>query len=120
MNNISQVLGIEGGLSRTAYRDLLSFRSDVDQQFSGLLKSVILFGSRARLEAQAGSDIDVAVILDEAAASTATDRILSRLAYPYLLKGTHISAFSLPENLEKQSQSNFLAHIILNEGLEVV
>ncbi len=120
MDNISQVLGIEGGLTKKAYSDLLLFKIDVNQRFGGMLKSVILFGSRARLEARSGSDIDVAVILDQSAAGTATDRILSRLAYPYVLKGTHISALSLPVNLKKQAENSLLVHTILNEGLEVV
>ena len=120
MENVSQILGVKGGLTKSAYSDLLSFKSDVDERFSGLLKSVILFGSRARLQASASSDIDVAVILDKATAGTAADRILSRLAYPYILKGSRISALSLPVNLKKQAQSSLLAHSILSEGLEVV
>ena len=98
MENISQVLGIEGGLTKKAYRDLLSLKADVNLRFGGMLKSVILFGSRARLEALSGSDIDVAVIMDQLATGTATDRILSRLAYPYVLRGSPISALSLPIN----------------------
>lgn len=120
METVSQVLGVRGGLTRKAYRDLLSFKREVDEQFGNRVKSLILFGSRARLEARTDSDIDIAVILNKSDAGTAADRILSKLAYPYLLKGTHIAALSLSENLKKQAESSFLAHTILHEGLEVV
>lgn len=120
MENISHVLGVKGGLTKKAYRDLLAFKSQVNQQFGERFKLLILFGSRARLEARADSDVDVAVILDQAAVGTTADRILSKLAYPYLLKGTHITALSLSGNLKKQAESSLLAHSILHEGLEVV
>jgi predicted nucleotidyltransferase len=120
METVSEVLGVRGGISKKAYRDLLSFKDAVQGRFGVQVKSLILFGSRARLEARKDSDFDVAVIMHSANVGSESDRLLSKLAYPFLLKGTFISAFSMPENLKRQAQSNLLAHSILHEGLEIV
>ncbi len=120
MENVSGILGIKGGLTKKGYRDLMSFKGAVHQRFGSQFKSLILFGSRARLEARKNSDFDVAVIMDNNTVGTEADRLLSKLAYPYLLKGTHITAMSMREDLKKQSESSFLAHSILHEGLEIV
>lgn len=119
MEKVSDYIGQRGGVSKRAYSDLLSFKGAVQSRFGAEVKSLILFGSRARMEARKDSDFDVAVIMHSANVGSEADRLLSKLAYPYLLKGTFITALSMPENLKRQAQSNLLAHSILNEGMEI-
>jgi predicted nucleotidyltransferase len=119
MEKVSDFVGQRGGVSKRAYGSLLSFRREVEEAFADNVADVVLFGSRARHEAKADSDYDVAVLLADRVSGTDADRKLSRLAYPYLLKGLYISPISLPADIVALSQENLLAHSILHEGLVI-
>ena len=119
MDKISEYIGQRGGVSKRAYSGLMSFRREVEEEFADNLADVVLFGSRARHEARADSDYDVAVLLADPGSGTDADRKLSRLAYPYLIKGLYISPISIPADLVSLSQENLLAHSILHEGLVI-
>lgn len=119
MDKVSDFIGQRGGVSKRAYGSLLSFRRQVEEAFPDNLADVVLFGSRARSEAKAGSDYDIAVLLDGQGSGTAADRRLSRLAYPYMLKGVFISPISLPADLGQLAQESLLAHSIVHEGLVI-
>jgi hypothetical protein len=120
MEQITDILGEKGGLTKKAYAHLLSFKRDVENFYGSELNSLVIFGSRARMQARSGSDIDVAVILNRNDIDSGTGRQLSRLAYPYLLKGTPISALAMPKNLKKLASHSLLAHNILHEGRRVI
>jgi predicted nucleotidyltransferase len=69
---------------------LTEFVEGLRDPFSGEVREVILFGSRARGEAQAGSDMDVVVVLREA--DLATSKGVRHLAVEVWLKhGIYVS-----------------------------
>lgn len=55
-------------LSSKGERALRAYARTLEDQFGSQLLEVLLFGSRARNEASPDSDLDVAVILDQASA----------------------------------------------------
>ena len=108
-----------GGVSKRAYGSLMSFRREVEEAFPDDVEGVVLFGSRARSEANAKSDYDVAVLLSGDRPGSEADRRLSRIAYPYMLKGIFISPISLPADIVSLAQESLLAHSIVHEGLVI-
>jgi predicted nucleotidyltransferase len=119
MEKISDYIGQRGGVSKRAYGSLLSFRRKVEEAFPDYVEDVVLFGSRARSEANGKSDYDVAVLLSGNGSGSDADRRLSRLAYPYMLEGVFISPISLPADIVSLAQESLLAHSIVHEGLVI-
>lgn len=67
-------------------RALDEFVGEVKKAYGPRLKQVLLYGSYARGDARAESDVDVAVILDDFGSRSAESRRLGDLAWNYLLK----------------------------------
>ena len=106
-------------LPANAAARLLAFRRDVALALPGAVDDVILFGSRARGDAQADSDNDVAVLLS---GGLADDRTIRRRVYDmasdHHFDGTIIQA--VPLNTEElKSVQTELATRILAEGVAI-
>lgn len=61
------------------------FVQEVRRLYGAHLRKVLLYGSRARGDARPGSDVDVAVVLDDFDSRWAESRRLGDLAWDYLL-----------------------------------
>lgn len=120
MGKRSIKIGSRGGISSRAFSRLLAFRSDVLSEFPAQIESLLLFGSRVRGSAKHDSDYDVAVVLKGNAASTAIDRRLSAIAYPYIVQGTHISAISVNAGDVRAGSAYPLGTALTREGVELV
>lgn len=102
-----------------AAKRLRDFRREVEQRFPGRVKWVVLFGSRARGDAAAGSDYDVAVFIKDLAERRQIDHTLSDIAYPHILAGVHIRPVALPETFLTSPQRGTLATNIARDGVVV-
>jgi predicted nucleotidyltransferase len=102
-----------------AAKRLREFRSEVEQRFPGRVKSVVLFGSRARGDAHEGSDYDVAVFIEGLVDRRSIDHALSDIAYPHILAGIHIRPLALPETYLSTPQRGTLAANIARDGVDV-
>ena len=78
---------------------LAAFRADVEKIFPGRVRQVVLFGSRARGDAEPGSDWDVALFIDDFDRS-AESRPINLLAATYHLRGLMVSPIGLPASRE--------------------
>jgi predicted nucleotidyltransferase len=85
------------------------------------VERLILFGSRARGEARADSDYDVAVVVRDLSDRRHVRRVLSGLAYDHILKGFFIRPIPLPADyLAPQGRRpTELADDIIRDGVEV-
>jgi len=114
-----QAVRLDQLLPKDVAARLLAFRLDFARVLPGVIEDVILFGSRARGDAQPDSDYDVAVLLS---GDLADERdIRSRVygvAYDYLLEGTMIQAVPLSAE-EIHSTRTELAMRIAAEGIPV-
>ncbi|MCC2611593.1 nucleotidyltransferase domain-containing protein [Rhizobium sp. YS-1r] len=106
-------------VSKRAAKHLRSFRADVEKRFGTRVKSIKLFGSRARGDAKSNSDYDVVVFIENDESRRATDHILSDLAYPHVLAGVDIQAFSVPPDFLDRPRSLPLAISVQEEGIEL-
>lgn len=73
-------------LPREAASRLTAYKRDIQRVLPNVEK-IILFGSRARNQARADSDYDVAVIVRDLSDRRHISRILSNLAYDHILSG---------------------------------
>jgi predicted nucleotidyltransferase len=75
-----------------------SIKAAVQRRFGAQLAGIYLFGSRARGDHRADSDLDVAVVLhDVVRPLSVVDRELLDLTYPLEIeRGVHIQAWALP------------------------
>lgn len=76
---------------------LAAYRRDVQSALPGVEK-MILFGSRARNQAHAGSDYDIAVVVRDLSDRRHVRRVLSDLAYDHILSGFYIRPIPLPSD----------------------
>ena len=98
---------------------LHAFRRDVVRALPDAVEDVILFGSRARGDAQADSDYDVAVLLrDGLADSHAVRGRIADLAWDHLDRDVFIQ--TVPVNVDElRPASTELALRILADGVPV-
>jgi predicted nucleotidyltransferase len=84
------------------------------------VEKLILFGSRARGEARADSDDDVAVIVRDLSDRRRVRRVLSDLAYERILSGFYTRPIPLPPYyLAPLGRAPELADDIICDGVEV-
>ena len=96
------------------------YKRAVEHALPGL-RTMILFGSRARGQAREDSDYDVAVVLRDIADRRQVRHVLSGLAYDHILEGFFIRPIPLePEYLEPRGgRLTELAEEIIRDGVEV-
>jgi uncharacterized protein len=105
-------------VSADALARLLAFKRDVIQAFPGAVEDIILFGSRARGDAQVDSDYDVAVLLSGCLADEWDVRKrISDLAWDheadgYIIQPVPVSAEAFRSRAGRQSE------LILRIGTE--
>lgn len=98
---------------------LLQFSREARHHFPDLVTKVLLFGSRARGEATAQSDYDIAVVMKSIPDRRTIDHQLADIAYPHILAGVHIRPVSvLAASMSKTEQNAFVFNLA-REGLEV-
>jgi predicted nucleotidyltransferase len=96
---------------------LLAFKQDVMRALPGAVEEVILFGSRARGDAQADSDYDLAVLLkDGLAGDLSACRRMWDAAWDYKVDGLYIQAIPLDADALSPAQTE-LAMRIAAEGV---
>jgi predicted nucleotidyltransferase len=107
-------------LSPEAASRLADYKRDVQLALPGVEK-MILFGSRARRQAQADSDYDIAVVVRDLSDRRHVRGILSGLAYEHILRGWFIRPIPLPSGyLEPRGRRGTeLAEDILRDGVEI-
>jgi predicted nucleotidyltransferase len=106
-------------VSGRAARRLRAFRRDVDKAFAGRVTDIVLFGSRARGDAAANSDYDVAVFVRHFENRRILDHKLADIAYPHILEGVHIRPVSVPDDLLDNPNGSSLAVSILRDGVAI-
>jgi len=99
---------------------LTDYMRDVKRALPDVGK-LILFGSRARAEARDDSDYDVAVFVRDLSDRPRVRRILSDLAYDYILSGFFIRPIPLPLDYldPREGRLTELAEDIIRDGAEV-
>jgi uncharacterized protein len=99
---------------------LTAYKRAVERAIPGVEK-LILFGSRARGQASQDSDYDVAVVVRDLSDRRRIRRILSDLAYDYILSGFFIRPIPLPADyLEpRERRPTELAEDIIRDGVEI-
>lgn len=102
-----------------ALEHLRQFKADVGRRFPGRVDRIVLFGSRARGDARAGSDFDVAVFMKDLSDRRPVDHALSDLAYRHVLAGIHIRAVAVPDDYLETQQRGILSLRIAQDGLLV-
>lgn len=101
---------------------LIAFRDTIAREFPGAVRDVLLFGSRARGDATADSDYDVAVVL---ASSLAVDRDLRRrlanAAWEHVVDGYPIVPIALQagEVAQDRTTRTELGARVAAEGISV-
>jgi predicted nucleotidyltransferase len=107
-------------LPREAASRLAAYKRDVQRALPGVDR-VILFGSRARNEARADSDYDIAVIVRDLSDRRHIGRILSDLAYDHILSGFFIRPIALPSDYldPRGRRQTELAEDIVRDGVEI-
>jgi predicted nucleotidyltransferase len=107
-------------LPRQAAAELRDYKRAVERALPGV-ERLILFGSRARGQAHADSDYDVAVVVRDLSDRGGVRRTLSDLAYEHILNGFYIRPIPLPPgDLDtRDSRPTELAEEIIRDGAEV-
>ncbi|MBV8613072.1 MAG: nucleotidyltransferase domain-containing protein [Acetobacteraceae bacterium] len=105
-------------VSPGALARLLAFKQDVIQAFPGAVEGMILFGSRARGDAQTDSDYDVAVLLNGCLADEwHVCKRISDLAWDHEADGCIIQP--VPVNAEAfRSRAGFRTELAMRIGAE--
>jgi uncharacterized protein len=116
----SAVRTIDQVLPHAAASRLADYKRAVERALPGA-ERLILFGSRARGQAQEDSDYDVAVVVRDLSDRQRIRHILSDLAYDHILSGFFIRPIALPSDyLEPRGRrTTELAEEIIRDGVEV-
>jgi hypothetical protein len=107
-------------VSGRAAARLRAFRLDVERVLPGQVESVVLFGSRARGNAQSTSDYDVAVLLGRGERPPRLGHILSDLAFPHVRAGVPIRPIVLTGASVHLTSSIPIARHIARDGIAIV
>ncbi len=106
-------------LPRDVVDRLLAFRRDVERALPGAVEDMILFGSRARGDAQADSDYDLAVLLNGGLADDRKIRSrISDVVWDHLNDDIFIQAVPLNADAFRPARTE-LALRIIADGIPV-
>lgn len=84
----------------------------LNAHYHGAVRQVVLYGSHARGEANADSDIDILVVVDNALDPWSVRRSLDGVVQDLLLDtGCLVSVLVVPERLYHQSDSPFFVRV---------
>lgn len=97
---------------------LRRFREEVEKLFPGRVERVILYGSRARGEAKADSDYDIAVILRDYRGSWAEIERLADLQWNLLLE-LNADLSALPFSKDDFENGGALSSEIRRDGVAI-
>lgn len=111
---------IDGLVNKRAAKHLREFKHEVLDRFGDRVKSMRLFGSRARGDAKPNSDYDVIVFIDEHENRRAVNHALSDLAYRHIVAGIAIQPVSVPLDFLAKSKELPLALGVSQEGIELL
>ncbi len=108
-------------LTDTEQRVLVELVNKLRQRFDGQVETVVLFGSRARGEAQPGSDIDIVVVVAEAGPRTRRE-IRYLAAEVWLEHGIYVSTrvWSLAHWQRLQQLDTLLYRNIRRDGIDLL
>jgi uncharacterized protein len=107
-------------LSPEALRHLLEFKREVDIALPGQVERMMLFGSRARGDAEEDSDYDVAVFIRDSVSDSQVQSVLSDTAFEHMLEGVYISPIALPDDYLSRADYTALAEDISRDGIELL
>ena len=114
---------VQAAISPEALERLLAYRRRLENLLPGMVTRVLLFGSRARGDADPDSDFDVAVFLAKPAAQRTDVRAkVFDAAFEQMAGGFALEARSLPEDYLDPVEGHFrteLARRIAEEGVAV-
>jgi uncharacterized protein len=105
-------------LSPRANPVLAKFRAALAEMYGPRLERVVLYGSRARGDAEADSDYDVAVFLKDLTNRIAESNRIA-LAVSDILSETGIVIHAMPFAAGNYRERTMLMHEIQREGLEL-
>ena len=106
-------------VTRKAATRLRAFCREATKALPNRVAKVMLFGSRARGNADIDSDDDVAVFVENYEDRRATDHLLADIAYEHILSGIHISPVSVPSNFLQDATSSTFAQSLIKDGLVI-
>jgi len=113
--------GMSSGLDIISAR-LAAFRRSLDDAIPGAVRRVVMFGSRARDEARAGSDYDIAVFVRPTGlASGDVRRLVADAAFDQMIEGFNLAPVTLPADYLDPVDGHYrteLARRIAREGVE--
>jgi predicted nucleotidyltransferase len=111
----------KGPLTSEERRSVDEFVQSVGDRFDGQVQAVILFGSRARGEAEPESDMDVLVVMSSVD-STARKRVRHLAAEVWLKHGIYISTrvWSLAHWRELERLKTLLYQNIRRDGIDLL
>lgn len=111
-------------LSADATEHLIAFRRALDRALPGAVETVLLFGSRARGEARADSDYDLAVLLHGKLAARADVRArIADEAFEHMIDGYSLTPVALRGDYLTPIGGRYrteLARRIAQDGVQVV
>lgn len=93
-------------------------RSQIEQEV-GQVADVVLFGSRARGDAHADSDYDIAVVVTAGQDQRSIGRTVTALALPFIIAGYHFRPIVLGTDLLDEEVSHPLARNIARDGVSI-
>ena len=109
---------VEAVVSGEVAERLRAFRSDVMREVPGAVKDFILFGSRARGDAEPDSDYDVVVLMP---GTRLTDDVRRRIAdteWEYRIAGLDLQALPLAAEVLEADRTELAMRINL-DGIEL-
>ncbi len=98
---------------------VVAYKAAIERMLPDRVARVVLFGSRARGDANEDSDYDLAVYVRDMGDRLAVGQTLSDAAYEYVLRGVFIRAIPFPASELEQEPHSELAENIAHDGVVV-
>jgi predicted nucleotidyltransferase len=101
---------------------LTAYRKSLDSALPGIVKRVVLFGSRARGEAAADADFDIAVLVRRDGIGRSARDQIADAAFDQMIEGFDLAPVILPEDYLDPVDGHYrteLARRICTEGIDI-